>query len=163
MDSHNNNQTDDLGEFDVGGDNGSQAQSTTPSQNPTPSPTDEGEFVKIPKSEWEQVKQTTQDVERKEYFNASVSAIKKEIPDFDENVVIGKLKEINAKDPVLATQYNTPVGFKLLWREIQESAAKNDPVNGGMGKGGSDDFSTVLKGATEGKDGFRRKALDMAL
>lgn len=164
MDQHNsNNPTDDLGEFDVGGGNDNQPSQIPPSQSSAPAPSDEGEFVKIPKSEWEQVKQTTQDVERKEYFNASVSAIKKEIPDFDENVVIGKLKEINAKDPVLAIQYNTPVGFKLLWREIQESAAKNDPVNGGMGKGGSDDFSTVLKGATEGKDGFRRKALDMAL
>lgn len=163
MGPHNNNQVDELGEFDVGGGNDNQPSQTPSAQNSAPAPSDEGDFVKIPKSEWEQVKQTTQDVERKEYFNASMSAIKKEIPDFDENVVVGKLKEIHAKDPVLAAQYNTPVGFKLLWREVQESAAKNDPVNGGMGKGGSDDFSTVLKGATDGKDGFRRKALDMAL
>jgi len=158
-----NNETDDLGNFDVGADN--VPQDTTPVQaNPkAPVQDNDDDFVKVPKSEWEHVKKTTTSVEQKEYFNESMEAIKKDIPDFDHNVVIGKLKEINAKDPDLAKQYNTPVGFRLLWREIQEASAKNDPVNGGTAKGGSDDFKTVLKNAEDGKDGFRRRALDMAL
>lgn len=150
----------DIGDFDVGAGDDQAAQTQTQTQTQT---TQLQETIAVPKAQWEDVKKTVEEVQRGKYYDDAIADIKREIPDFDPAPVLGKLKEIHAKDPVLAAQYNTPVGFRLLHKEIQEQAAKNDPVNGGSFKGGSGDFASVMKGAEEGRDGMRRKAIDMAL
>ena len=127
-------------------------------------PTLNTDAVSVPKEEWEGIQQTVAEVQREKFFKETVEGIKKDIPGFDHTKVVEKLKEIHAKDPERAEQYNTPLGFKLLWHEMHHGVAQNDPVNGGSGKGGGGgDFHSLLDGAMQGKEGALRKAISMAL
>jgi len=144
----------DIGDFDVG-----DASSAEPSVVATP----KDDVVSVPKDQWEEVTRTVADVQREKYFHQTMNDIKSEIPEFDHGKVVDRLKEIHAKDPKKAEQYNTPVGFKLLWHEMSKNVATNDPVNGGGLKGGGGDFHSVLDGAMQGKSGSLRSAIAMAL
>lgn len=123
----------------------------------------QNDAISVPKAEWEGIQQTVAEVQREKFFKETVENIKQDIPNFDHAKVVDKLKEIHAKDPTKAEQYNTPLGFKLLWHEMNHGVAQNDPVNGGSGKGGGGDFHAHLDGAMQGRDGALRKAISMAL
>ena len=178
-DEINSTPADDLGDVEVGLDELQGGESAvqgkeeqTPAINPpaagSPAPTpqqikeDDG-VVTVPKEEWERVKQATEEFERQKLFETTVNSIKKDIPEFDVNKVVKKLQEINAKDPAKAEMYNSEVGFRLLWKEMSENVAKNDPVNGGNAKGGGGSFDEVFESAMQGKQGALKKALEMAL
>lgn len=145
----------DIGEFDVEAEAPERADvaPVAPKEN----------VVSVPKEQWEEVTKTVEEVARERYFNQTMDAIKSEIPEFDHGRVVEKLKEIHAKDPKKAAEYNTPVGFKLLWHEMSRNVATNDPVNGGGQKGGGNDFGSVLDSAMQGKAGALKSAIAMAL
>ncbi len=153
------------GEAITGGATTEQTPATTnPSATPTINPpTSDDGVVPVPKEEWERVRQATEEFERQKVFENTVSSIKKDIPDFDVSKVVKKLQEINTKDPAKAQMYNSEVGFRLLWKEMSENVAKNDPVNGGNAKGGGGSFDEVFESAMQGKQGALKKALEMAL
>ena len=146
----------DIGEFDVSSEAAPESAVSVASEP-------KEDVISVPKEKWEEVTRTVEDVQREKYFHQTMEAIKSEIPNFDHGRVVEKLKEIHAKDPKKAAEYNTPVGFKLLWHEMSANVATNDPINGGGQKGGGNDFKSVLDGAMQGKSGSLRSAIAMAL
>jgi len=151
---------EDIGEFDIDSVEES-ASSEEVAENETPS--GDENVVKVSKQEWENVKNISEEYAREKAYNDTISAIKSEIPDFDANKVVSKLKEIHKKDPEKASKYNNEIGFKLLWREMTDDVAKNDAVNSGSNKSGGDDFHSVIDEAMKGKNGALKKALSMAI
>jgi len=132
-------------------------------QNPkNPQNADEN-TIQVPKEEWESIRAATAEFERQRAYNSTVEAIKSEIPDFDASKVVDRLKEIHKKDPQKAEAYNSEIGFKLLWREMNEGVAKNDPINGGSNKSGGNDFHSAMDSAMKGEDGALKKALALAV
>lgn len=140
---------EDIGDFDI-------------NINDEPPPQDP-DILTVPKNEWEKTQEVISEYQREKAFNDTVSAIKSEIPDFDAKQVVSKLKEIHEKDPQKAQMYNSEVGFKLLWREMTDNAAKNDPINNGSSKSGGNDFQSYKENAMQGKRGALGKALKFAL
>jgi hypothetical protein len=155
---------DDIGDFDIGdgagsgdgdvGDNLADAKLGAKDNLDEPTITPE---------ELTELKQMREEYARDKYFKGVVDEIKADMPDFDASKVVAKLKSINEKDPKKAEKYNNEAGFRLLWREMSDDAAKNDAVNGGSNKGGESNFDSILDGAMQQKDGALRKAISMAL
>ena len=161
MNENNENiEAQDIGDFEID----EQEQTSQPVEPNIPEQTNQvdDDSVSVPKEEWENVKQMTEQYEREKAFSSTVENIKAEIPGFDANKVVSKLKEIHTKDPEKASQYNNEIGFKLLWREMTDDVAKNDAVNGGSNKSSGDDFHSAFDDAMQGKDGALKKALAFA-
>lgn len=147
---------------------GERSRTAQPQQNMQPQntqtpPQADPTKVEVDKGEWEQMQGTVSQMQREKFFNDTMGELKAEFPDFDKNQVVAKLKEINEKDPAKAQSLNTPVGFRMLWLEIEKNKAGNDPVNNGSSKGGGSDFSTFFKGAMDDQEGSLRKAIDLSL
>ena len=151
--------TPDIGDFALDED----AVFNTQEENPSNPQNTEPNTIAVPKEEWDSIRAATAEFQRQSAFDNTVKSIKSEIPDFDANKVVDRLKEINKKDPQKAEAYNSEIGFKLLWREMNEGIAKNDPINGGSNKSGGNDFHSVFESAMKGEDGALKKALALAV
>lgn len=136
--------------------------STSPAKEQDLQPTMQDK-ISLPREEWEQVQGTLSQIQRERFFDQTILNLKQEFPNFDKDKVVSKLKEIHAKDENQAQQYNTPIGFRALWLMIEKEAAQNDPVNGGVSKGGGSSFQTYLDDAMQNKQGALRKAINLAL
>lgn len=119
--------------------------------------------VKIPRSEFEKMQNSLSQIEKERYYDQTIASLKDEFTDFDVNAVIEKLKEIHKSDPNKAVEYNTPMGFRAIWLDIQRNAAKNDAVNSGESKGGGVDFNSLMDGAMQNKPGALKKAITMSI
>lgn len=148
--------TGDIGDFALDDEITPEAGEQNP-QNTEPN------TITVPKEEWDSIRAATAEFQRQSAFDNTVKSIKSEIPDFDANKVVDRLKEINKKDPQKAEAYNSEIGFKLLWREMNEGIAKNDPINGGSNKSGGNDFHSAFESAMKGEDGALKKALALAV
>jgi hypothetical protein len=120
--------------------------------------------ITVPREDWERVNNFVQEGERRSAFESTVSAIKEDIPDFNEKVVVDTLNKMHKQNPEKASLYNNEAGFKAIWYETQKNAAKNDDVNGGNNKGSDGaDFESALDGAMKGETGSLKQAISMAL
>ena len=128
-------------------------------------PTGDDATISIPKEEWQKVNSFIEEQERKAAYESTITSLKEAIPGFDEKAVVEHLKAMHKENPQRAATYNNEAGFKAIWYELQQKAAKNDDVNGGKNKGGggSADFESVLDGAMQGKPGSLKQAISMAL
>ncbi len=140
---------DDIGDLNLDDDGAGEADDGT---------------ISVSKEEWERVNEFVSEGERKAAYDNTVSAIKADIPDFNEKAVVDHLKELNKINPDKANEYNSEAGFKSIWYELQSKAVKDDAVNGGNNKGSNgSDFDSVLDGAMQGKTGSLKQAISMAL
>ena len=123
-----------------------------------------GDNISVSKADWDRVNSTVDEIERQNAFSSTVESIKSDIPDFNEKAVVAELQKMHKSNPEKANSYNNEAGFKAIFYELQQKAAKNDDVNGGGNKGGGEsNFTSALDGAMQGKTGSLRQAISMAL
>lgn len=119
--------------------------------------------IQVDEDEWKQMRSAVSTIQRERVFESTMEELRKEFPNFDQIQVIERLRDIHQKDPAKAEQLNTPMGFRMLWLELERSSVPQDPVNQGSSKGTGDDFSMHLDGAMSNKEGALRRAIDLSV
>lgn len=106
----------------------------------------------VSREEFDAVRNIASELAReREYFRV-INDFKEKYPDFDEQKVVGKLKEIAKDDPQLSKQMNNQMGLENIYlKYFHAKPVTNDPTNGG-GKGGSEpvDIKALKERAVKG-------------
>ncbi len=114
------------------------------------------------KSELQSSKEAIKQTQAEKFFTDEMEKLKKEFKDFDAEIVVDEIKKIHEENPALAEQYNTPIGFRAIWLQIQNQKAQDEEINKGKASDG-DDFDELYDGAMKGKSGALKKAISLAV